>query len=520
MRKKASITVFAALSLMLVAQLLFTLLEAARHYELQKVLYMNTDTVLESVFADYCSPLWETYKILGVRVDDTEGKLCFNNREAQLRGLTSDHLGSKEQKTLLSGISLLTAEMTDARYDPYRLLTDQNGVVFQKAVCTYMKKNIAYEMAKSVYNHYEAVKEVKKDYKNPDEGIADAMDALKHPEKYETGETGKAGNSSSRQLKGAARQSYKIKNKDSEETGAATENPLETVTEVKKDGVLSLVLPENARVSGKSINIEETVSHRSLEKGTMDSYAGTDWYQKVLFHQYLVNYLGNYVEKQQDRVLEYELEYVLGGKANDAENLKIVVSELLAMREPLNMASLTASSQRQSEAMALAVTLAGASANPTVIEAVKYGILVAWAFAESVLDVRTLLSGGKITMIKSDADWTSNVHMIPELLSGWSVAKDCSQGLDYGQYAAILLLFHKGNTLAMRTMDVEEAYVQTQEGYENFQMDHVLCETELTATYEFQPVFLGFVSILENFSNGFRIQNHSGYSYFHGKEGM
>lgn len=227
MRRKASITVFAALSLMLVAQLLFTLLEAARHYELQKVLYMNTDTVLESVFADYCSPLWETYKILGVRVEDTKGKLCFNNREAQLRGLTSDHLGSKEQKTLLSGMSLLTAEMTDARYDPYRLLTDQNGVVFQKAVCTYMKKNIAYEMAKSVYNHYEAVKEVKKDYKNPDESIADAMDALKHPEKYETGETGKAGNSSSRQLKGAARQSYKIKDKDSEKTGAATENPLE-----------------------------------------------------------------------------------------------------------------------------------------------------------------------------------------------------------------------------------------------------------------------------------------------------
>lgn len=37
-------------------------------------------------------------------------------------------------------MSLLTAEMTDARYDPYRLLTDQNGVVFQKAVCTYMKR--------------------------------------------------------------------------------------------------------------------------------------------------------------------------------------------------------------------------------------------------------------------------------------------------------------------------------------------------------------------------------------------
>ena len=516
MRRKASITVFAALSLMLVAQLLFTLLEAARHYELQKVLYMNTDAVLESVFADYCSPLWETYKILGIRVEDTEGKFTFNNREAQIRSLTADHLGKKEQKNLFSGSSLLTAEMIDARYDPYRLLTDQNGVVFQKAVCTYMKKNIAYEMAKSVYNNYEAVKEVKKDYKDADDGIRDAMDALKHPKKYET----ETENSSSGRLKGAVPQKHESKKQESAEKNVSTENPLETVTEAKKEGVLSLVLPENAKVSGKSINIEETVSHRSLEKGTMDFYNGTDWYQKVLFHQYLVNYLGNYVEKKPDRVLEYELEYALGGKTSDADNLKIVISELLAMREPLNMASLTASSQRQSQAMSLAVTLAGASANPAVIEAVKYGILVAWAFAESVLDVRTLLSGGKIAMIKSDADWTSNVHMLPELLSGWSVAKDCPQGLDYGQYAAVLLLFHRENTLAMRTMDVEEAYVRKQEGYENFRMDHVVCETELTATYEFQPIFLGFVTLLENYSNGFRIQNHSGYSYFHGKEGI
>lgn len=117
-------------------------------------------------------------------------------------------------------------------------------------------------MAKSVYNHYEAVKEVKKDYKNPDEGIADAMDALKHPEKYETEG---AGNSSSRQLKGEARQGDKTKKEDSGEKATPTENPLETVTEVKKKGYYPL-FSGNTKVSGKSINIEETVSHRSLEK--------------------------------------------------------------------------------------------------------------------------------------------------------------------------------------------------------------------------------------------------------------
>ena len=104
------------------------------------------------------------------------------------------------------------------------------------------------------------LKEVKKDYKNPDEGIADAMDALKHPEKYETEG---AGNSSSRQLKGEARQGDKTKKEDSGEKATPTENPLETVTEVKKEGVLSLVLPENTKVSGKSINIEETVTQKS-----------------------------------------------------------------------------------------------------------------------------------------------------------------------------------------------------------------------------------------------------------------
>lgn len=168
--------------------------------------------------------------------------------------------------------------------------------------------------------------------------------------------------------------------------------------------------------------------------------------------------------------MEYELEYVLGGKRNDVDNLKIVVTESLAMREPLNMASLTASSQRQSEAMALAVTLAGVSANPAVIEAVKYGILVAWAFAESVLDVRTLLSGGKITMIKSDADWTSNVHMIPELLSGWSVAKDCSQGLIMDNMPPFCFCFIREIPLQCAPWMWRKRMYRHRKEYENFQM--------------------------------------------------
>ena len=63
------------------------------------------------------------------------------------------------------------------------------------------------------------------------------MDALKHPEKYETEG---AGNSSSRQLKGEACQGDKTKKEDSGEKATPTENPLETVTEETKKGYYPL----------------------------------------------------------------------------------------------------------------------------------------------------------------------------------------------------------------------------------------------------------------------------------------
>ncbi|MCI6242390.1 MAG: DUF5702 domain-containing protein [Lachnospiraceae bacterium] len=521
MKRKGSITVFAALSFMLIAQMLFTLLEVARYHEFEKVLPMNSDSVLESVFADYCSPLWEEYRILGVCAEDAAGNFSFNQREAEMRNLTAYNLGSRGKNPLSSGMSLLTAEMTDIEFTPYRLMTDQNGKAFSQVVCAYMKKNMAYEMAKSVYNNYESVKEVSKDCADTDESINEAMDALKHPEKFD--EQG-AGSTSSGNLKSTSAEKRKSARKGAavkSESGAGDskeENLLTTVAEIKKKGVLSLVLPENAQVSDKTVDLADTVSHRKLETGTMKPVTNEDWYEQVLFNQYLINYLSSYTNPGENRGLSYEIEYVLGGKAEDSENLKIVVGELLTLREPLNLASLAASPEKQEEAMTLALALAGMSANPLVIEAVKYGILAAWAFAESVLDVRTLLSGGKISLIKSSVDWTSNVNALPELLSGWSVAKDCPQGLDYGQYLAMLLLFHGETELAMRTMDIQEAAIRKQEGYEHFRMDHVLCETKIVAAYEFKPVFLGFVSLLGARGDRFCIRTNSEYSYIKGKE--
>ena len=528
-RYSGSITVFAALSMMLVAQLLFTLMEGARWMELHKVSQMNTESVLESVFADYCSPLWEEYHILGMTADNSDGELSFNNRVAQMRKLSLSSLGGlKEKDSFTEGTSLLRANVSDADICSYLLMTDGGGTVFEQAVSAYMKENLAYELAKGIYNNYESIKETQDQYGDGSDKISGALDAL---EEAKNEGTKPSEQSLSRQnLKGAgrnvvvwtatsepAKKVYQDNNSSSKKS--QEDNPLTMVTEAQKEGLLGMVLPETAHLSGAMIQSEMCVSKRKLAQGNATIPKEEDWYDKTLFTQYICNYVSSYTESFSNHALQYEMEYLIGGKDNDADNLRATVDRLLLIRDGLNMASIMAMPDKLAEAETLAITMAGAFVNPAIIEAVKYGILAAWAYVESVLDIRALLDGDKISLIKSGVTWTSTVDNFSTLLSGWSKAKSCDAGgLDYKQYLTSLLLFESGKTLAMRALDVEEATVRTIEDYQSFRMDHVVCEMEIQETYEWKPIFMMFVSLVRDAEDAYRFIDRAHYSYFRGKE--
>lgn len=501
MRQKGSITVFAALSIMLVAQLLFTLLEAARNIEFYRVLQMNTDSALESMFADYVFPLWDDYRILGAAAADSSGQLSFNNREAMLRDVSNSSLGSKSGSLGLTGSNLLAADTVDIVFEEYLLLTDQGGRVFQAAVTSYMKHNLVYETAKTIYSNYEAVRDMRDSYGDQGSSITDALAAIESAKESEDGAPPLS-------RKGTAQDGgFQEPDRDTED------NLLTSVVETQKTGILALVLPEKDSVSGARIDLDQTVSHRALCEGTASEKVSGDWYDQVLLNQYLVTYLSDYTDGADNRGLNYELEYLIGGKAEDKANLRIVTAEILAIREALNLASLAESPGKQAEALSMAMALAGATANPVIVEAVKYGILAAWAYAESVLDLRTLLQGGKIAVCKSDYDWTSNLSAVPSLLSGWSQAKSSERGLTYRDYLGLLLFFHGSDRLAMRAMDVQEAAVRLKPGYENFRMDCLVCGTKVSVTYEYAPIFFGFVTLPGVGHDSIRIRNSAEYTY-------
>ena len=541
---KGSITVFAALSFMLIAQFIFTMLEVSRTIEVRKALQMNTESVLESIFANYCSPLWEEYRLLGTSVVNSDGDLSFNNVQAELQNLTEVNLGGRE-KSLLAGTSLLTAKMTDANVEEFLLMTDDAGAVFQELVCAYMKENLTYETARTIYDNLNDMKNAKDQYGDAENSIDSARDSIKEAREEEsrkqeelqkqTEDTKKSGKDFSKKkkqlpkMKGTSGGKVRVtSSKSSKVSSDATsaempeeeENILDIVSETKKNGVLSLVLPDDATLSNSAISLDSSVSHRTLEKGNSQREGSDDWYSDVLLNQYFNNYFSCYTNQKSGHHMKYELEYLIAGKGEDAENLRTVIKELLAVREAVNMASIVTMEDKQAEALAMAVTLVGFTLNPAIIEFVKYAILAAWAFVESVLDLRTLLQGGKIPIIKTQLTWTSNLSELSSLLSGWSKAKESSTGFDYQSHMAALLFLQNNGKVCMRAMDMQEATVCSVEGYEDFKMDRVIVDAKVCATYEYSPVFLGFVTIVEKKMNNFRMQQTSHYSYLVGKEGV
>lgn len=475
-------TIFAALSLMLVSAFLLALLEAARVTELSKIIQMNTASVTESLFAEYQIPLWKEYHLLLMPAEE-DGRLAIEEREQTGTLLSQENLTSQ---------TLLSLQTSDVVLDQYRLITDANGEAYLSAVASYMKNNISLEALQKMTSVYKSFCSMQAPKKSSDHAITDALHSTNNNNASKETSAPKADSNTERKLKG---------------------NPLKSVETARKSGILNQVISNDKTISAAKIDTKDIVSKRELEQGTMTDEVDCGWYDKVLMQQYLTTYFSDYTNPKTNHAMSYELEYLLCGKESDAKNLEGVVIRLLAIREIANLTYLMTDTAKQNEAYAIATVLAGVTLNPGVIEVVKYGILAAWAYAESVLDVRALLAGDKISIIKTSSDWTSDIYNLPMVFSTSQKAKSSNYGLSYEDYLGALLLFVNTETLAYRAMDLQEASVRMQEGYEDFHMDHMILEATVTIHYQYQSIFLGLEQLTTPIRDGDGLYYSYPYSY-------
>lgn len=146
--------------------------------------------------------------------------------------------------------------------------------------------------------------------------------------------------------------------------------------------------------------------------------------------------------EKMDVYMQCQYEYLIAGKDSDYTNAKAVINRLVALRFPLNYIYVVKQPDHVARAQGLAVELVGASLNPAAVEVVAYLLLACESYAESILDVRSLVHGGRIPLKKTRESWQVSLAGIASMLSennGEVRQTVCEDGLDYGEYLTLLL---------------------------------------------------------------------------------
>lgn len=286
-------------------------------------------------------------------------------------------------------------------------------------------------------------------------------------------------------------------NKDTENAFSqddfSDENPLNDMEDCKAGGILALILGDRT-VSGKQIDLEKMPSKRELLTGSgkkeSESFFG-ELQDRLLFGEYILEKFHHALSEETGAGLSYEVEYILIGKNSDKKNLEGVLNRLLLFREGVNYLYLHTDRKKVEEAEVLATALVGFTGLPPVITAMRELLLLGWAYAESIMDLRNLMSGGTLALVKTSENWQISLENIGNLTKEKSRKREEKGGLTYEGYLRLLLGMKSGKTKIMAALDLIETALRQKEGMRGFRIDCCFSKCSYQMTYEAKPLFLG-----------------------------
>lgn len=427
-QKRGEITVFLSLLLSMVLFFFQALYQSAGYALFRSQFEEALELSEYSVLSEYQVKLWEQYELFYLDLSYGGGAEKTDYLEQRATEFLNRNLGSGQVKAL------------ETRN--YARATDERGTAYYEQAVSVMK-------AKTGANLLEKWKE----YEEYGQQAAEQEAGYQEADSRE--------NQNLEELR--------RRREEEEETG--TPNPAEYTESLKKSSILQLVLKDPGAVSGKRTDTAESPSKRTLAAGAGPRGRNTPglvndaWFLAYLLEHF--TYASSFLtgEKESGPWLDYQLEYLIAGKETDIENLEAVCGRLLAIREGVNYAYLLSDSGKVAECAALAAAIVGATMIPGLVEAVKQVLLLAWAFAESVMDVRLLLNGKRVAFQKNAATW--RVSLTGALESGgWSEQDESEDagGLLYRDYLGILLTLTGREKRIMRSLDVIEGVVREAEG--------------------------------------------------------
>jgi hypothetical protein len=268
-------------------------------------------------------------------------------------------------------------------------------------------------------------------------------------------------------------------------------NPTDALDAKRSVGILQLVDEDTAALSRHAANLSILPTARNregiLSQGNMGGEIEKEGIlDKLIFGEYLLRYCDYYSNTQKAGGLAYQVEYLIAGKNNDVDNLKSVVHRISAIREAANAFYLYSDAVKCGEADALAAALSAAMLLPEIQPLLKTTILLGWAYAESLYDVKSLLAGHPVPLMKNADSWHCDIQSIfgEEQTDG---VTGSGSGLYYRDYLRLLLALTDIETQTFRFLDIVELDIRATKGNEAFRIDTcidaVTARADMTSGY-------------------------------------
>lgn len=287
-----------------------------------------------------------------------------------------------------------------------------------------------------------------------------------------------------------------------------TEGFLKKVEELYRSGLLRLVVPEEKEISAGVLETLEIPSETEIWSGGARNISLMD---HLMVNEYCGRFFrcfpagGDGEEIAKDGVqqekgtegkggLSYEVEYMIGGKDLDEENLVFVVNRLLAIREGLNLIHILSDSQKRQEAQNLAMLITGVAGLSPLVLLTTFFVMSIWALGESLMDIRGLLAGKQVMLFKSSEDWTLDLDQLVSMGQNGEIGTGGGErGLVYLSWLKILLIMDEIVCQEYRMMDMIQMNICRVQ--KSFRMRRGIYQVQLKNSLVGKHVFfsLGFV---------------------------
>jgi len=454
--ENAYLTVYLSLCITLILSLCLTLIEGVRRNGARLETEIAAEVSLQSVMAEYHRELFYQYNIFAV--DSSYGTVLPGkaNTERHLEYYLEKNLNF--QDVFLGSLfyrDFFALSPENVSLTKVSILTDGGGAVFRSCAADAIRDDTGLNLLSELQNWLQVI-EINGLEERDVEEEKSSLDA--RIQEYDGME-----------IDIGEEESYIL----------SVINPTDSLEEQRSKGILKLVLEEDSDLSANTIQAEGLILDR-MNRGRINQGniaveplpEGEQLLERFFFQEYLMRYMGHYGQENDEDALRYQMEYLVTEGESDVDNLRTVLKRICAIREASNALYLYSDSEKRGMAELAAALVCDLALVPELAPVLEAAILLGWAYAESIYDIKTLIAGGKVPLLKDSETWHYDLDSaLSGKQDGQEAREETETGLSYEDYLRIFMMCTDIDTLTARAMNMVEADIRLTPGNAAFRLD-------------------------------------------------